>query len=71
MTKNQGGEVEGGGTRQYNNRNTATATLKTATGASLVVQRLRICLLTQGTRIRSLVREDPTRCAATPEAHAP
>ena len=30
-------------------------------GASLVVQRIRICLPVQGTRFRSLIWEDPTR----------
>ena len=34
-------------------------------GASLVVQWLRICLPVQGTRVRSLVREDPTWQRAT------
>uniref|UniRef100_A0A8C0CCV2 EMAP like 1 n=1 Tax=Balaenoptera musculus TaxID=9771 RepID=A0A8C0CCV2_BALMU len=34
-------------------------------GASLVVQWLRICLPMQGTRVRSLVWEDPTCCGAT------
>ena len=33
--------------------------------ASLVAQRLRICLLMQGTRVRALVWEDPTCCGAT------
>ena len=33
--------------------------------ASLVVQWLRICLPMQGTRVRSLAREDPTCCGAT------
>ena len=32
---------------------------------SLVVQWLRICLPMQGTRVRALVREDPTFCGAT------
>ena len=37
---------------------------------SLVVQWLRICLPMQGTRVRSLVEEDPTRLRATrPEHH--
>ena len=36
-------------------------------GASLVAQWLRICLPMQGTRVRALVREDPTcRGAAGP-----
>ena len=34
-------------------------------GASLVAQWLRICLPMQGTRVRSLVREDPTCRRAT------
>ena len=34
-------------------------------GASLVAQCLRICLLMQGTRVRSLVWEDPTCRRAT------
>ena len=34
-------------------------------GTSLVVHWLRICLLTQGTRVRALVWEDPTCCGAT------
>ena len=33
--------------------------------ASLVAQWLRICLPMQGTRVRALVREDPTCCRAT------
>ena len=43
---------------------------KTKTGASLVAQWLRICLLMQGTRVRALVWEDPTcRGAAGPVSH--
>ena len=39
-------------------------------GASLVAQRLRICLLMQGTRVRALVWEDPTCHGATgPVSH--
>ena len=39
-------------------------------GASLVAQWLRICLLMQGTRVRALVWEDPTcRGAAGPVSH--
>ena len=34
-------------------------------GASLVAQRLRICLPMQGTRVRALVWEDPTCRGAT------
>ena len=38
--------------------------------ASLVVQRLRVCLPMQGTRVRALVWEDPTcRGAAGPVSH--
>ncbi|KAJ8778855.1 hypothetical protein J1605_013089 [Eschrichtius robustus] len=38
--------------------------------ASLVAQWLRVCLLMQGTRVRALVREDPTcRGAAKPVRH--
>ena len=40
------------------------------TGTSLVVQWLRICLPRQGTRVRALVREDPTcRGATKPVLH--
>ena len=42
---------------------------KTIQGASLVAQWLRICLLLQGTRVRALVREDPTCCGATKPVH--
>ena len=39
-------------------------------GTSLVAQLLRICLLMQGTQVRSLVREDPTcRRATKPVRH--
>ena len=39
-------------------------------GASLVAQRLRICLPMQGTQVRALVWEDPTCCGATgPMSH--
>ena len=39
-------------------------------GTSLVVQWLRIRLTMQGTRVQSLVREDPTCCGATkPASH--
>ena len=39
-------------------------------GASLVAQGLRICLPVQGTRVRALVREDPTcRGATKPVRH--
>ena len=44
--------------------------IKTITGASLVAQWLRICLLMQGTRVRALVWEDPTcHGAAGPVSH--
>ena len=40
------------------------------TGASLVAQWLRVCLLMQGTRVRALVWEDPTCHGATrPVSH--
>ena len=40
------------------------------TGASLVAQWLRICLLMQGTQVRALVWEDPTcHGAAGPVSH--
>ena len=38
-------------------------------GTSLVVQWLRICLPMQGTRVRSLVQEDPTCHGATKPVH--
>ena len=41
-------------------------------GASLVAQWLRVRLPMQGTRVRALVREDPTcRGAAGPVSHGP
>ena len=41
------------------------------TGASLVAQWLRVCLLMRGTRVRALVWEDPTcRGAAGPVSHS-
>ena len=43
---------------------------KLVLGASLVAQRLRICLLMQGTWVRALVWEDPTcHGAAGPVSH--
>ncbi|KAJ8779555.1 hypothetical protein J1605_012439 [Eschrichtius robustus] len=40
-------------------------------GASLVAQWLRVCLPMQGTRVRSLVGEDPTCSGATkPVSHS-
>ena len=50
-------------------QNSFNATLKNC-GASLVAQWLRICLPMQGTRVRALVREDPTcRGATKPVRH--
>ena len=43
--------------------------LNTNAGTSLVAQWLRIHLPMQGTRVRSLVREDPTYCRATKPVH--
>ena len=44
--------------------------IKKRTGASLVAQWLRVCLLMQGTRVRAPVREGPTyRGAAGPVSH--
>ena len=49
---------------------TVLYTLKFVTGTSLVAQWLRIHLPTQGTRVRALVREDPTCHGATkPVSH--
>ena len=46
------------------------AIIKKTTGASLVTQWLRICLLMQGTWVRALVWEDPTcRRATRPVSH--
>ena len=43
---------------------------KKISGASLVVQWLRVCLPMQGTRVRALVWEDPTcRGATRPVSH--
>ena len=42
---------------------------RTKTGASLVVQWLRIRLPMQGTRVQALVWEDPTSCRATMPVH--
>ena len=48
----------------------STAHIKKCHRASLVAQWLRICLLMQGTRVRALVWEDPTRRGATgPVSH--
>ena len=44
--------------------------LRKERGTSLVAQWLRICLATQGTQVRALVREDPTcRRATKPMCH--
>ena len=44
--------------------------LKNQSGASLVVQWLRVCLPMQGTQVQALVWEDPTCCRATrPVSH--
>ena len=43
--------------------------LKNQVGASLVARWLRIHLPTQGTRVRALVREDPTYRGATKPVH--
>ena len=51
-------------------QNVAERHLKELNGASLVVQWLRICLPMQGTRVQTLVWEDPTCCRATrPVSH--
>ena len=42
-----------------------TTQLKMGRGTYLVAQWLRICLPMQGTRVPSLVWEDPTCCGAT------
>ena len=60
-------------TAQANHRRVsplASLYLKMVHRASLVAQWLRICLLVQGTRVRALVREDPTcRGATKPVRH--
>ena len=44
----------------------SNSTLKrVTTGASLVIQWLKICLAIQGTSVQSLIQEDPTYCGAT------
>ena len=48
---------------------TETQAQESNSGASLVVQWLRICLPMQGTRVRALVREDPTCRGATKPVH--
>ena len=52
----------------HNERSPHTAT-KSSRRASLVAQWLRICLPMQGTRVRALVREDPTCRGATKPVH--
>ena len=47
----------------------AIVALKHCTWTCLVVQWLRICLPRQGTRVRSLVQEDPTCRGATKPTH--
>ena len=50
--------------------NPAFVGFKTSSWASLVAQWLRICLPMQGTRVRTLVWEDPTcRGATGPVSH--
>ena len=47
-----------------------TNNIKNKNGVSLVAQSLRICLPMQGTRVRTLVWEDPTcRGATRPVSH--
>ena len=43
--------------------------IKTNSGASLVVQWLRICLPMQGTQVRALTGEDPTCRRETKTVH--
>ena len=53
------------------NVNELNISIKRGRGASLVAQWLRICLPMQGTRVRSLVWEDPTCHGATrPVSHS-
>ena len=52
----------------YQGRSTEHAVI-VYTGASLVAPWLRIRLPVQGTRVRSLVQEDPTCCRATKPVH--
>ena len=49
----------------YSIRHARCEPKKPTVGASLVAHWLRICLPMQGTRIRALVQEDPTRRGAT------
>ena len=61
----------GGNVKGYSTVETVWQFLKKLTlRASLVAQWLRICLPMQGTRVRALVREDPTcRGATKPVRH--
>ena len=64
--KNRAGEIRLPDFRLYYK----ATVIKTVWGASLVVQWLRICLPSQGTRVRALVWEDPTcRGATKPVRH--
>ena len=57
-------------TMRYHLTPVRMAIIKNSTGASLVAQWLRVCLLVQGTRVRALVWEDPTcRGATRPMSH--
>ena len=49
----------------YTNNLTLYEVKRQTPGTSLVAQWLRIRLPMQGTRVRALVREDPTCCGAT------
>ena len=63
-------EVKSGRERQIPYDITYVWNLKYGTGASLVVQWLRIHLPMQGTRVRAVVREDPIcRRATKPGLH--
>ena len=56
--------------RPITNTEIETVIKNLPTGASLVVQWLRICLLMQGTWVRALVWEDPTcHAAMRPVSH--
>ena len=73
--------MNGGGTKCYNgekyypllqnhSEHQLTEFQRMGSGASLMVQRLRIRLPMQGTQVRALVWEDPTcRGAAGPVSH--
>ena len=54
----------------YSNKDVKKKKIKKAQRASLVAQRLRVCLPMQGTRVRALVWEDATcRRATRPVSH--